>query len=319
MPRGVRKSRSKKKLQQLLRRVSADRQNWRAEHRLLMPDGSVKHIHAVAHPITDAPDRLEYVGALMDITEPKRAQEALQQAQTELARVTRVTTLGELTASIAHEVNQPLAAVVTDAESSLRWLGRKPPEIGEARSAIEHIIRDAHRASEVIQRVRNLAIYSEPERAPLDLNGAIGETLHLLQNELLRQRVSLRLQLEPRLPKVLGDQVQLQQVVINLVMNGIESMAKVEDRPRELRIGSRLHNSDRVLVAVQDSGIGIDPETANRLFAAFFTTKPGGMGMGLSICRSIIEAHDGRLWVSCNDGPGATFQFTLPSRREDLA
>jgi PAS domain S-box-containing protein len=176
-------------LQQLLRRVSADRQNWRAEHRLLMPDGSVKHIHAVAHPITDAPDPLEYVGALMDITEPKRAQEALQQAQTDLARVTRVTTLGELTASIAHEVNQPLAAVVTNAESSLRWLGRKPPEIGEARSAIEHIIRDAHRASEVIQRVRNLAIYSEPERAPLDINGAIGETLHLLQNELLRQRV----------------------------------------------------------------------------------------------------------------------------------
>jgi len=300
----------------LLKRVaSKPQQNWELEHRIMMSDGTLKHIHVVAHA-SDVADRLEYVGALMDVTDTKQAQEALQQAQAELAHVTRVTTLGELTASIAHEVNQPLAAVVTNAESSLRWLGREPPELGEARSAVDRIIRDAHRASDVIQRIRNLATYSEPERAPLDMNGAIDETLHLLQRELLRQRVSLRLDLAPMLPEVLGDRVQLQQVVINLVMNGIESMAQVSERSRELIIRSRQHDASKVLVAVEDSGVGIDLKTADRLFAAFFTTKPGGMGMGLSICRSIIEDHDGKLWASGNDGPGATFQFTVPLHRE---
>ena len=225
---------------------------------------------------------------------------------------TRVTTLGELTASIAHEVNQPLAAVVTNAESSLRWLGRNPPELGEARSAVERIIEDAHRASAVIKRIRELATYSDPEFAPLDINGAIDETLHLLRRELSLQRVSLRLDLAPGLPPVLGDRVQLQQVVINLVMNGVESMAKVPERPHTLTIKSRQHEAGQILVAVGDTGVGIDPESADRLFVAFFTTKPGGMGMGLSICRSIIEDHDGKLWASGDDGPGATFQFTVP-------
>ena len=192
-------------------------QNWELEHRIVMPDGTIKNIHVVAHA-SEAVDRLEYVGALMDVTDTKQAQEALQQAQAELAHITRVTTLGELTASIAHEVNQPLAAVVTNAESSLRWLGRTPPELGEARSAVERIIRDAHRASAVIKRIRELATYSDPEYTPLDINGAIDETLHLLRRELLLQRVAFRLDLAPGLPKVLGDRVQLQQVVINLVM-----------------------------------------------------------------------------------------------------
>jgi two-component system sensor kinase FixL len=251
-----------------------------------------------------------------DVTERKVAEAKAEQAQANLARVSRVTTLGELTASIAHEVNQPLAAAVTNAETSLRWLGRNPPELAEARIAIEHIIRDAHRASDVIQRVRNLAIHLDPERAPLDINQAIDETLGLLQSELRRQQVSLRLQLAPKLPRVLGDRVQLQQVVINLVMNGVEAMAKVDDRPRELRIGSRLHDPDELVVAVQDAGVGIDAAQADRLFLAFVTSKQGGMGMGLPICKSIIEAHDGRLWASSNDDHGATFQFTLPVCRE---
>jgi PAS domain S-box-containing protein len=290
------------------------RQNWEVEHRIVMPDGTTKNIHVVAHA-SEATDRLEYIGALMDVTDTKQAQEALQQAQAELAHITRVTTLGELTASIAHEVNQPLAAVVTNAESSLRWLGREPPELGEARSAVDRIIKDAHRASAVIKRIRELATYSDPEYAPLDINGAIDETLHLLRRELSLQRVSLRLDLAPGLPPVLGDRVQLQQVVINLVMNGVESMAKASERPHELIIRSRQHDAGEIVVAVQDSGVGIDAEACDRLFVAFFTTKPGGMGMGLSICRSIIEDHDGKLWASGNDGPGATFQFTVPVHR----
>ena len=289
-------------------------QNWELEHRIVVPDGRVKNIHVMAHA-GEALDRLEYIGALMDVTDTKQAQEALQQAQAELAHVTRVTTLGELTASIAHEVNQPLAAVVTNAESSLRWLGRNPPELGEARAAVERIIKDAHRASEVIKRIRELATYADPEYSPLDINGAIDETLHLLRRELSLQRVALQLDLAPGLPPVLGDRVQLQQVVINLVMNGVELMAKASERPHQLIIRSRQHDAGEIVVAVQDSGVGIDAEAADRLFVAFFTTKPGGMGMGLSICRSIIEDHDGKLWASGNDGPGATFQFTVPVHR----
>ena len=225
-------------------------QNWELEHRIVVPDGRVKNIHVMAHA-GEALDRLEYIGALMDVTDTKQAQEALQQAQAELAHVTRVTTLGELTASIAHEVNQPLAAVVTNAESSLRWLGRNPPELGEARAAVERIIKDAHRASEVIKRIRELATYADPEYSPLDINGAIDETLHLLRRELSLQRVALRLDLAPGLPPVLGDRVQLQQVVINLVMNGVESMAKASERPHQLIIRSRQHDAGEIVVAVQ--------------------------------------------------------------------
>jgi len=240
-----------------------------------------------------------------------KAGDDLQRTQAELAHVTRVMTLGELTSSIAHEVNQPLAAIVTNAESCLRWLERETPQIAEARSASERIVRDAQRATEVIGRIRDLARYSDPEKSPLDINETIRETIPLLQRELVRQRVSLRLELASTLPKVLGDRVQLQQVIINLMVNGVEAIANATELPRELMIGSRPHDPDHVLVAVQDSGIGFDPENVDRLFTSFFTTKPGGMGMGLSICRSIIENHEGRLWAFRNDGPGSTFQFTL--------
>jgi PAS domain S-box-containing protein len=302
-------------LQRLLERVRSDRQNWSFEHRLLMPDGSVKHVHVMAHATSDTPDRLEYVGALMDVTAAKRAQEELHQAQAELAHVTRVTTLGELTASIAHEVNQPLAAVVTNGEACLRWLSNQPPNIEEARGAVARIIRDGNRASEVIRRLRALTKKTDPQKTPLDINDVVHDVVALVQREVLSHRVRLRFDLDADLPPVFGDRVQLQQVIINLMMNGIEAMAGVTERPRELLIRSRRHEDGHVLVAVQDSGIGIDSEHLDRLFTAFFTTKTDGMGMGLSICRSIVEAHGGEMWVSPNDGPGAIFHFTVQAHQ----
>jgi len=295
----------------LIERVTRNRDNWEVEHRLLMPDGSVKHVHVVAHPLGNALGQPEYVGALMDITAGKRSQEALHQAQAELAHVTRVTTLGELTASIAHEVNQPLAAIITNGEASLRWLGNHPPNLEEARGAVGRMIRDGNRAGEVIQRLRALTKKTDPQNVPLDINDVVNDVVSLVQREVLSHRVRLTLDLGTGLNPILGDRVQLQQVIINLIVNSIEAMAKVREH-RELAIRAREHDRNHLLVAVQDSGVGIDPEQLDRVFNAFFTTKADGMGMGLSICRSIIEAHGGALWGSANDGPGVTFQFTIP-------
>ena len=252
----------------------------------------------------------------MDITERNRTEEALQQAQAELAHVTRLTTLGELTASIAHEVNQPLAAIVTNGEACLRWLAYRPPELDEVRGAVESMISDGVRASEVVWGLRGLLKKSIPQRSLLNLNDVIEQLVLLVERELLNNRVSLRLELAPALPAVLGDRVQLQQVIMNLAINGIQSMASVTDRPRELLIRSCQGEDGQVLIEVQDDGVGIDPNNMHQLFNAFFTTKPNGMGMGLSICRSIIEAHGGRIWASSNAGPGATFAFTVPPARE---
>jgi PAS domain S-box-containing protein len=252
------------------------------------------------------------IGMVQDITDRKRAEEALQEARAELAHVARVTTLGELAASIAHEINQPLAAIVADAEASLHWLAADPPDIDSVREALAGVATDGHRASAVIQRIRALCRRTDPQRERLDINDIIREVVLLARHEVLGHRVSLRTDLASALPTVLGDRVQLQQVMINLVINGMEAMAPVTDRPRELLIRSQ-HEDDQVLLAVQDSGTGIDPDNADRMFAAFFTTKPSGMGIGLSISRSIIEAHGGRLWASRNAGPGATFQFSLPT------
>jgi PAS domain S-box-containing protein len=306
-------------VQHMIDRAAKEKLGFDFEHRLLMPDGSVKHLRIVASMVCDEPGALQFVGAVMDITAARHAQEQLHQAHTELAYVTRVMTLGELTASIAHEVNQPLAAIVTNGEASLRFLGRDPPHLDEVRDAVRRMIADGKRASEIVQRIRALIRKTEPQSAPVDLNGVIRESVSLAQREVATQRVTLGLELRPGLPAILGDWVQLQQVIINLIFNGIQAMAAVDDRSRELVIRSYRDDGGQVLVSVQDSGIGIDPRNANRLFDAFFTTKPDGMGMGLAICRTIIEAHGGRLWASSNGGPGATFQFSLPAMREDVS
>jgi C4-dicarboxylate-specific signal transduction histidine kinase len=263
--------------------------------------------------------RDEGVAFVIDMTDRKRADEKLRaseqrllDAQRELAHVTRVTTLGELTASISHEVSQPLAAVLNAAAACRRWLDGGTPNLDEARSAADWIIKESHRASEVIRRVRALANKTDPEKVPLDINDVVKEAVALVQREMDSHRVLLRIKLAPALPLILGDRVQLQQVIINLVMNGIEAMQSVTNRPRELVIRSQPDETRRVLVTVTDSGVGIFAENADRLFSAFFTTKSSGMGMGLSICRSIVEAHGGRLWATANVPHGATFQFTLP-------
>jgi signal transduction histidine kinase len=302
-------------LQQAIERASSGEQNIDITHRLLMPDGSVKHVKVLAHPARDVADNVEYVGVLMDITAAKQAEEALQELQASLAHVTRVTTLGELTASIAHEVNQPLAAIVTNGDAGLLWLNREVPQLDEVRSAIERMIDCAKHASEVIARLRALSRNATSEKVHLDINEVVNEVLALIRREISVHQVSVQLDLASPLPPVFGDRVQLQQVIMNLLVNGIQAMAPINDRPRELLIRSRAHNSEQVLVEVRDSGVGIDPEHVGQLFNPFFTTKADGMGMGLSICRSIVEAHGGRIWTSHNAGLGTTLQFTLHAHR----
>src|SRR6516162_1313200 len=260
----------------------------------------------------------EGVAFVLDLSEQKhaedernRAEQAVLQAQAELAHVTRVTTLGELTASIAHEVNQPLVGVVTNASASLRLLDRKSPDLVETREAIRAIIRDGNRAADVISRMRALFKKARPVKEQLNINDAIEEVVVLTRGEARRNKVALRMELAPNLPLIMADRVQVQQVAMNLILNGIEAMRVVEERGRDLVIRTYRHEGDQVLVAVQDSGIGLDPGNVERIFDAFHTTKPGGMGMGLSISRSIVESHGGRLWATANNGPGATFQFTL--------
>src|SRR6266849_2036254 len=282
--------------------------------------GSPVYVRTSGKPVFDAKGNfLGYRGTGTDITATIRAdhaEEALRKAQAELAHVTRVTTLGEMTASIAHEVNQPLAAVVNAAAACRRWLDGGTPNLDEARSALDWIVNEGNRASEVIRRVRALANKTGIEKVSLDVNDLVREAIALVQREFISYRVSLRMELAPALSMILGDRVQLQQVIINLVMNGIEAMQSVMDRPRELVIGSHQDETHRVRVTVTDSGVGISAENADRLFNAFFTTKSNGMGMGLSICRSIIEAHGGRMSTADNVGPGARFQFTLPLHQE---
>jgi signal transduction histidine kinase len=247
-----------------------------------------------------------------EIGERQRAQEALQKAQAELAHATRVMMMGELTASIAHEVNQPLAGVVTNAGAGLRWLDAQPPNLGEVRQALGRIIKDGARASDVISRIRALIRKAPPQKDGLELNDAILEVMALTHGEVVMHGVSVQTQLAEGLPRLQGDRVQLQQVLLNLILNAVEAMGGVSEGARELRISTGQDASGGVLVAVRDSGPGVHPESVHRLFDAFYTTKPGGMGMGLSICRSIVEAHGGRIWASHTAGPGATVQFTLP-------
>jgi C4-dicarboxylate-specific signal transduction histidine kinase len=278
--------------------------------------GSPVYVRVSGKPVFGAKGNfLGYRGTGTNITANIRAdhaEEELRKAQMELAHVTRVTSLGELTASIAHEVNQPLAGVIANAEACLRWLDRATPDLDAVRRSVEWVIDDGNRASEVIRRVRALAKKSDLEKAPLDINDVVREVIALVQRQLFSHQVSVRMDLAPALPMIPGDRVQLQQVIINLVMNAIEAMQSVTDRPRELVIRSRQDEPQQVLLGVTDCGVGISTDDADRLFTAFFTTKTNGMGMGLSICRSIIEAHGGRLWATANMPHGVTFQFTLP-------
>ncbi len=292
-------------------------QSW--EIQKVRKDGSRLWVRENAKAVRRPDNQLIVLIACEDVTARKRAEAELHESQANLAHVTRVTALGELAASIAHEVNQPLAAVVTNAAACLRWLDRAPPDLNEARGAVEAIIKDGSRAGEIIQRVRALVNKTVEQKAPLDINDVVNEVISLVQHELLSHRASLRLELTPGLPLVLADRIELQQVILNLVINGIEAMQGVTDRPRELVIRTRQDEARHILVTVSDCGTGVAAENADRLFDAFFTTKSAGMGMGLSICRSIIEAHGGRLSMAASAGPGATFQFTLPLYQEDRA
>jgi PAS domain S-box-containing protein len=297
--------------------VEGTRQHYDMQKRYRRKDGRVIWVNASGSDMPGS-DRMQrfLVEIMEDITERKLAEDSLRKAQMELAHVTRLTTMGELAASIAHEVNQPLAAVITNGNASLRWLAAPTPNVDEAREAVQRIIRDGHRAGDVIQRVRALLKKTGPQKAWFDINDVIREVLSLPHSEVDRHRVSLRTDLATGLPPVLGDRIQLQQVILNLVMNGAEALSSVADRPRKLLIRSATHEPQSIFVAVRDSGIGLDSQTLDRIFDAFFTTKPEGMGMGLSISRTIIEAHGGRLWATPHDGPGATFQFTLPMHGE---
>jgi len=249
---------------------------------------------------------------LAEIAERKRAEEAYYEAQAELARVTRMSAMGALAASISHEVNQPLAAVVTNADACLMWLSSDPPNLEEVRSAVDSIAQQGTRASDIVRRIRAMFTKSTPERVRVSLNDVIREACSLVQLQASRNEVTLRIALMDDLPSALGDPLQLQQVMVNLLLNGIEAASVVADRPRRLVVTSGLTASGETLVAVRDSGVGINPKDEKRIFDAFFTTKAQGMGMGLSICQSIIEAHGGRLWANANDDYGATLQFTLP-------
>ncbi len=299
----------------LIERASSSGQDWRLEHRLLLPGGAVKHVEVVARAVPGQSGRLEFVGAIMDVTERKRAEEALRTAQSNLAHVARLTTVGELAASIAHEVNQPLAAVVTNGNACLRWLEREPPNLDEVRDGVRRIIRDGNRGSQIIARIRALLKRKPAARERLNVNELIRETAALARVDW--RGAEFRADLAPDLPEVFADRVQLQQVLLNLMMNAMDAMTPVTDRPRVLRIRTSSREGREVRVSVEDSGVGLTPETAEQVFETFYTTKPEGLGMGLSICRSIIEGHGGRLWVEPHDGPGAVFQFTLPIDTEE--
>jgi PAS domain S-box-containing protein len=304
-------------VQRVIDRAANDRQDFDFEHRLRLPDGTVKHVRVVARAMRSELGNVDFVGAVMDVTSSRLAELELQNTRTELAHVMRLTSLGELTASIAHEVNQPLGAVVANAEACLGWLDRESPDLNEAHAAVERIVRDGHRAGEVIRRLRALIKKADTQMAPLDVNDIVSEAVNIVEHELRRSRVSRRMELSSDLPAVLGDRIQLQQVLLNLMINSIEAMQPITDRQRELVIRSERDETQQVRVTVMDCGIGLSTESAHRIFDAFVTTKTSGMGMGLSICRSIIQAHGGRIWASPNEPHGATVQFTLPLHRPE--
>ena len=286
------------------------------QYRLLMPDHSIKFMHAVAHATRDQDGQLEYMASVQDVTARRLAEEARDKARSELTHVARVMSLGTLTASIAHELNQPLSGIVTNASTCIRMLAADPPNVDGARETARRTIRDGNRASEVVTRLRALFGKKEAPNESFDLSDATREVLALSSSELQRNRVILRPELADDLPLVTGDRVQLQQVILNLVRNASDAMSGVDDRPRHLLIRTERDEGDRVRLTVQDAGVGFDPQAADRLFESFYTTKNDGMGIGLSVSRSIIESHHGRLSATLNNGPGAAFSFSIPRAPE---
>ena len=297
--------------QEAVRQAVLDARDFEYEIRLIMPDRSVKYLHALVQATRDAAGHLLYVGAVQDVTTRRLSELALSKVRSELAHVARVMTLGTLTASIAHEVNQPLAGIITNASTCLRMLAAEPPNIEGARETAKRTIRDGERASKVVSNLRGLFTKKDTVTEPVDLNDAVREVIALSLSDLQHGQVIVRTELADELPQVRGDRVQLQQVVLNLVVNAADAMSGVDDRPRELTVRSELDDG-AVRVSVQDTGVGFEPQLANRLFEAFYSTKRGGMGIGLSVSRSIIEQHHGRLWAVRNSGPGATFAFSVP-------
>jgi PAS domain S-box-containing protein len=285
------------------------------EFRTVAPDGTVKQIHGIGDPVLSPSGELvQVVGTMVDVTERRRADEArerLRQLEADLAHMNRVSTIGELTASLAHEIKQPIGAAVTNAEVCIRLLDRTRPDIGEAREAALEMVKDARRAADIIDRVRSLYQKGSPELETIEVNAAIGEMVVMLQNEANRHSVTVRADLAEGLPAMMADRVQLQQVLLNLMINGIEA---IRDTSGELSIKSQLAEDGQLLISVTDTGVGLPTENADQIFNPFFTTKYKGTGLGLAICRSIVESRGGRIWATPNSGPGATFYFTLPSR-----
>ncbi len=302
-------------------RAIVEKSDYEGEHRIVLPDGSVKHTHTVGHPVLNAAGDVEqFVCTMMDVTERKHAEEAreaLRQAQADLARVSRATTMGELTASLAHEVNQPIAAASTNANTCLRWLAGVTPNIEEARATAMRIVKDVKRAGDIISRIRQLFQKGTSQREFVDVNEIIREMIVLLRGEIARCNILVGTNLAADLPQVMGDRVHLQQVLMNLIINSIEAMKDV-DGPRELSITAQSTGDAQLMVSVTDTGVGLPPQQAEHIFNAFFTTKLHGTGMGLRISRSIIESHGGRLWADHNSPRGASLYFTLPSDAETL-
>jgi signal transduction histidine kinase len=296
-------------VQRALDAAIRDKKDFDSEHRFVMPDGRVKYVHAMGRAVNIG--NLEFVGAVRDITERTRAEEALRQALADLARINRVTTMGELTASLAHEINQPITGAIANANACLRWLDRDKPDLDETRSAVTNIVRGGQRAAQIIARIRTQFEKGALNREVFDVSEIIRETVGLLRGETARHDILVRTELADGLPQIVGDRVQLQQVAMNLIVNSIEAMKDVGGI-REMVIRSRPAENGQILVSVSDTGIGVPPELAQQIFDPFFTTKSHGTGMGLRISRSIVESHRGRLWVTGALGRGAVFQFTLP-------
>jgi C4-dicarboxylate-specific signal transduction histidine kinase len=299
-------------MKDMIAQARMEAEDFEYEHRLLMPDHSVKHLHLVAHATRNRNGQLEYIGAVQDVTKRRISEEALEDTRSELARVSRIASLGALTASIAHEVNQPLAGILTNASTCMRMLAADPPNVDGARETARRTIRDGNRASDVIVRLRALFGKRKFTMEPVDLNEATQEVIALLINELKRDRINLQTEFFDGLPPVMGDRVQLQQVILNLIRNASDAMICIDNRPRRMVVKTERDTDDTARLTVQDAGVGFNSQDLHKMFDAFFTTKDSGMGIGLSVSRSIIENHHGRLWAKPNDGDGASFSFSIP-------